>query len=45
MRTEYREADTAAIYDRARSFFEAMFHREATTDSVIDRTKETVVLK
>lgn len=45
VRTEYREADTAVIYDRARSFFEAMFRRDVSSDSVIDRTKETVVLK
>lgn len=45
VRTEYREADTAAIYGRDRSFFEAMFRREHSSDSVIDRSKETVVLK
>lgn len=44
VRTEYREADTAAIYERARSFFEAMFRRDVSSDSVIDRSKETVVL-
>lgn len=44
VRTEYREADTAAIYDRARSCFEAMFRRDVSSDSVIDRQKETVVL-
>lgn len=45
VRTEYREADTAAIYDRVRSFFEAMFRRDVSSDSVIDQQKETVVLK
>lgn len=45
IRTEYKEADTAAIYERARLFFEAMFHRDVSSDSVIDRQTEKVVLK
>lgn len=45
IRTEYKETDTAAIYERARLFFEAMFHRDVSSDSVIDRQTEKVVLK
>ena len=45
VRTEYKDADTAAIYDRLRSFFEALRSREASSDSVVERNKETVVLK
>lgn len=44
VRTEYKEADTTAIYNRLRTLFESMYRREASSDSVIDRTKETVVL-
>lgn len=43
--TEYVEADTTGLYERMRSFFESMYRREASSDSLIDRTKETVVLK
>lgn len=45
VRTEYREADTAAIYNRLKSLFELSRQRETHSDSVIDRQKETVVLK
>lgn len=45
VRTEYVEADTTGLYERMRSFFESMYRREASSDSLIDRTKETVVLK
>lgn len=45
MRTEYVEADTTGLYERLRDFFESMYSREASSDSVIDRQKETVVLK
>lgn len=45
VRTERIEADTTAIYERLRSFFESMYHSEASSDSVIDRSRETVVLK
>lgn len=45
IRTEYKEADTAAIYERARLLFEAMFRRDVSSDSVIDRQTEKVVLK
>lgn len=45
VRTEYREADTTAIYNRLKSMFELSRQRETHSDSVIDRQKETVVLK
>lgn len=45
VRTEYVEADTTGLYERLRSFFESMYSRETSSDSVIDRQKETVVLK
>lgn len=45
VRTEYREADTTAIYDSLRSFFESLYSRETSSDSVVERNKETVVLK
>lgn len=45
VRTEWREADTTAIYDRLRSFFESLYSRETSSDSVVERNKETVVLK
>lgn len=45
VRTEYLATDTTGMYERLRSFFESMYHREASSDSLIDRTKETVVLK
>ncbi len=45
VRTEYREADTAAIYERLRSYFESIYRKEVASDSVVDRQKETVVLK
>lgn len=44
VRTEYREADTTGIYDRLRSFLESQYRRESSSDSVIDRQKETVTL-
>lgn len=45
VRTEYIEADTTGLYERMRSFFESQRLKETSSDSVIDRTKETVVLK
>lgn len=45
VRTEYVTADTTGMYERLRSFFESMYRRESSSDSLIDRTKETVVLK
>lgn len=44
VRTEYRETDTTAIYERLRNYFESIYRRETSKDSVIDRSKETVVL-
>lgn len=44
VRTEYREADTTAIYNRLLRLFESRMERETRADSLIDRTKETVVL-
>lgn len=43
--TEYVEADTTGLYERMRSFFESQRLKETSSDSVIDRTKETVVLR
>lgn len=45
VRTEYVEADTTGIYERLRRYFESIYRRETSKDSVIDRQKETVVLK
>lgn len=44
VRTEYREADTMAIYNRLLELFESRKEREVRSDSVVDREKETVVL-
>lgn len=45
VRTEYVEADTTGIYERLCRYFESIYRRETSKDSVIDRQKETVVLK
>ena len=45
VRTEYVKADTTGLYERMRSFFELQRLKETSSDSIIDRTKETVVLK
>lgn len=45
VRTEYVKADTTGLYEGIRSLIDFMFRREASSDSLIDRTKETVVLK
>lgn len=45
VRTEYVEADTTGLYERLRDFFESIYSREIASDSVIDCSKETVVLK
>lgn len=45
VRTEYVKADTTGLYEGIRSIFDFMSRREASSDSLIDRTKETVVLK
>lgn len=44
VRTEYKEADTAAVYNRLKTLVESVYQREVSSDSVIDRQKETVVL-
>lgn len=44
VRTEYREADTSAIFNRLLKIFEARKEKESRSDSLVDRTKETVVL-
>lgn len=43
-RVEYRNADTTALMNRWRSLIESMRHAERTSDSVVDKIKETVVL-
>ena len=43
--TEYREADTTAIYNRLLKLFESRRERESRSDSLVDREKETVVLR
>ena len=45
VRTEYVETDTTGLYERMRSFFESQRLKETSSDSLIDRTKETVVLR
>ena len=45
VRTEYVNADTTGLYERMRNFFESQRFKETSSDSIIDRTKETVVLK
>ena len=45
VRIEYREADTAAIYNRLLKLFESKREKETRSDSLVDRTKETVVLR
>lgn len=45
VRTEYVNADTTAIFNRLRSYFEALVQKETSRDSLIDRERETVVLK
>lgn len=44
IRTEYREADTTAIYNRLLKLFESRKEKESRSDSLVDRTKETVIL-
>lgn len=44
IRTEYREADTTAIYNRLLLLFESRNQKESRSDSLVDRTKETVIL-
>lgn len=44
VRTEYKDADTTAIFNRLLKIFESKREKEVKSDSLIDRTKETVVL-
>ncbi len=44
VKTEYKEADTTAIFNRFLRLFESQKQKEARSDSLIDREKETVVL-
>ena len=44
VKTEYREADTAAIYNRLLKLVESRKEKESKSDSLVDREKETVVL-
>lgn len=44
VRTEYIAADTTAVYNRLTQMFESMREREARSDSLIDRSNETVTL-
>lgn len=45
VRTESHDADTTTIYRHLRSLFESMLQREIAKDSIVDRSKETLVLK
>ena len=45
VRTEYKEADTTAIYERLLQSLESRREKEVRSDSVIDREREVVVLK
>lgn len=45
VRTEYRDADTTAIYNHLLRLFETKHEKESRSDSLFDRTKEVVVLK
>lgn len=44
VRTEYREADTTAIFNRLLRIFESRKERESKSDSLVDRENVTVVL-
>lgn len=44
VRTEWREADTAAILERLTRMYESMWRQERQSDSLVDRSKETVVV-
>ena len=44
VRIEYREADTTAINSRLLKMLESRKQKELKSDSLVDRTKETVVL-
>lgn len=44
VRTEYKEADTTAIYNRLLRIVDSMRHKESQSDSVVDSSKEMVVV-
>lgn len=44
VRAEYWEADTTAIYNRLLKIFESRKEKESKFDSLVDRTKETVII-
>lgn len=44
VRTQYVVADTTAIYDRLMRLFESLREKEMRSDSLVDRSKETVIL-
>lgn len=44
VRTEYRETDTSALYSHIRTLFDTVRQRETSSDSLVDRIRETVVL-
>lgn len=44
VRTEYREADTTGLFNRIAKLFESRKEKEVKIDSVVERSKETVVL-
>lgn len=44
VRTEYREADTTAIFNRLLKIFESRREKETKSDSLVDRENVTVVL-
>ena len=45
VRTEYKDADTTAIYERLLQSLESRREKEVRSDSIFDREREVVVLK
>ena len=45
VRTEYKEADTTAIYERLLQSLESRREKDVRSDSIVDREREVVVLK
>ena len=44
VRTEYREADTTAFFNRLMAYFESRREKESRSDSLLDRSSEKVVV-
>lgn len=44
VRTEYREADTTAIFNNLKSLFESNKEKDSKSDSLVDRSREMVVV-